>query len=343
MAVATRGDFLLRHRQLLAAGHADLPLDEIDAGDHFAHRVLHLQTRVHLEEEELAVLIDEFDRAGVEVTNGLGCLHGGFAHCIFHAIGQRRSRSLFDELLVTTLRRTVARGDPHVIAVHVTHQLHFDVARPGEVLLDVDLVASEERLGLALRAVHRVLHFGGAAHDLHTATATTERGLDGHRPAVLVAELGDLGRGGHEFGGARNDGGAASQSGLAARNLVTHFANRVGGRSDESDSHLRDGVGEVGVLGEESVTRVNAVGAALADGVEDGLGVQVALGGRLPTQGVGLVGQAHVQGVAVELGVDGHGGDAHLAGGADHAHGDLTAVRNEDFRQRFGGHFGGHK
>ena len=54
VAAPLRGDLVLRHRQLLAAGDADLPLDEVDAGDHLGDRVLDLQPGVHLEEEELA-------------------------------------------------------------------------------------------------------------------------------------------------------------------------------------------------------------------------------------------------------------------------------------------------
>ena len=42
---------------------------QIEAGDQFGHRMLHLQARVHFEEIEIAVAIDQkFDRAGVGVT-----------------------------------------------------------------------------------------------------------------------------------------------------------------------------------------------------------------------------------------------------------------------------------
>ena len=65
VATALGEDLVLRHRQGLAGRHADLPLDEVDAGDRLGHRVLDLQAGVHLEEEELAILIDELDGAGV--------------------------------------------------------------------------------------------------------------------------------------------------------------------------------------------------------------------------------------------------------------------------------------
>ena len=85
-----------------------------------------------------------------------------------------------------------------------------------------------------------------------------------------------------------------------------------GGGPMKVDAPSRDGAGEVRVLREEAVARVHGVGARALDDVEDGLGVEVALGGALAAEREGLVGQAHVQGVAVELGVDGDGRHAHL-------------------------------
>ena len=105
-------DLVLRHRQRLAAGDADLPLDEVDAGDHLGDRVLDLEAGVHLEEEELAVLVDELDGAGVVVADGLGGLDGGLAHGLLDAVGQSRRGGLLDELLVAALRRAVAGARP---------------------------------------------------------------------------------------------------------------------------------------------------------------------------------------------------------------------------------------
>ena len=122
--------------------------------------MLDLQAGVHLEEEELAVLIDELDRAGVVVADGLGRLDRRLAHRLFDAGGQAVGGGLLDQLLVAALRRAVAGADPHDVAVLVADDLHLDVARPREVALDVDLVAAEERLRSRLRAVHRLLHLG---------------------------------------------------------------------------------------------------------------------------------------------------------------------------------------
>jgi hypothetical protein len=69
-----------RKRQRLAGRHAQLQLDEIEAGDRLGNRVLHLQARVHLHEPE-AVLAqpagavgDELDRARAAIADGAGRL-----------------------------------------------------------------------------------------------------------------------------------------------------------------------------------------------------------------------------------------------------------------------------
>ena len=46
-----------------------------------------------------------------------------------------------------------------------------------------------------------------------------------------------------------------------------------------------------------------------------------------------LVGEGAVAGIAVGVGIDGDGGDAHLAGGLDDAAGDLAAVGDQDLRE----------
>ena len=52
IAVAAQLELVLAQRQRLARGHAQLQLDKVEAGDRLGHRVLDLEARVHLEEEE---------------------------------------------------------------------------------------------------------------------------------------------------------------------------------------------------------------------------------------------------------------------------------------------------
>src|SRR3546814_17272895 len=59
--VAGEAQVFLLDRERLALRHADLFADEIDAGDHLRHRMLHLQAGVHLDEVEFAVFPPEFE------------------------------------------------------------------------------------------------------------------------------------------------------------------------------------------------------------------------------------------------------------------------------------------
>ena len=76
---------------------------------------------------------------------------------------------------------------------------------------------------------------------------------------------------------------------------------------------------------------MDGVGAGLLRGVEDAIDAQVALARRRGTDRHGVVGVDDVERGTVGVGVNGDGGIAELAAGADHAHGDLAAVGHENF------------
>ncbi len=54
--VSQRSYFLLAQRQRAARGNLHLPFDEIDAGDHFGHRMFDLEPRIHFEKIEGAFI-----------------------------------------------------------------------------------------------------------------------------------------------------------------------------------------------------------------------------------------------------------------------------------------------
>ena len=157
------------------------------------------------------------------------------------------------------------------------------MAWPSEVALNVNFITTKECFGFALCGVHCFLHFVGRLHHLHAASAATEGSLDGKWPTVLVAEVLNFFCRGNELGGARNNGGSAAQGSFTARDLVAHFYNCCWWRPNEGNAQVGDGLSELGVLRKEAISGVNAVGAAFLDGVQNGLGVEVALGCGLAT------------------------------------------------------------
>ncbi len=59
----------LRQREIGAGADADLLENEVDIGDHLGHRMLDLDARIHLDEVELAFLVQELDRADAEILD----------------------------------------------------------------------------------------------------------------------------------------------------------------------------------------------------------------------------------------------------------------------------------
>ena len=188
MAWPSRRTSSWREAERLARGHPQLPLDQVEAGDQLGDRVLDLEAGVHLEEEELAVLVEELDGAGVDVPAGLGHLDRGLAHGPADLVGEVGRRALLDQLLVAALGRAVPLAQPQGVAVGVGDDLHLDVARPGQVALDVALVPPEVGRRLPHGRLQGLGGLVGTVHHLHAPAATAEGGLDGHRPAELVAE-----------------------------------------------------------------------------------------------------------------------------------------------------------
>ena len=150
------GTLILRERQLLAGGDAELPFDQIEAGDRFGDRMLDLQPRVHFHEPEavrfkpVRAVGDELDGAGADIAAGFGGGDRGGAHRGAQLGAHAGRRRLLDDLLMAALQRTVALVEMNGVAVPVGKDLHLDVARRGDVFLDQHALVAEG--GLAPRA-----------------------------------------------------------------------------------------------------------------------------------------------------------------------------------------------
>ncbi len=130
--------------QRFAAGHPELPLDQVDAGDQLGDRVLDLEAGVHLHEEVVAgrAVDDELHRARAEVADGLRGVHRRPPHRRAGLRVEQRGRRLLDDLLVPPLEAALALAEVHGAAVRVGQHLDLDVPRVGDEPLD------EQRLSL---------------------------------------------------------------------------------------------------------------------------------------------------------------------------------------------------
>jgi hypothetical protein len=165
--------------------------------------------------------------------------------------------------------------------------------------------------------------------DLQPSAAAAERGLDGDRETVLLGESKDLVSVGDRFFRAGHQRRTGSLGDVPGRHLVTEVADGLRWRPDPDQPRVEHGLGEVGVLGKESVAGVDCVGTGAEAGVDDFLDDQVRVGGRVATEREGLVRHADVQRIPVGLGIDRDGAVARITAGPYDADRDLAAVGHQ--------------
>ena len=323
-------DVLLLERELLAGCDADHLLHEVEPGDALGDRMLHLQTRVHLEEEERFVFPDhELDGACTLVIDRLGERDRLLAHRFADLIVEEGARRLFDHLLVTALDRALPLPEIETVAVRVAQHLDLDVARLLDKFLDKHAVVAEAVARFVATGTEALEGLLVVPCDAQTFAASARARLDHHRVADIPRDLDralrrldrivPAGDGAHtRLGGERFRG-----------DLVAHRSDRSMLRPDEDDPGLLDAPRELGVLGQEAVARMHSLGARGAAGFDDAILHQIGLARRGRADQHRLVGKLDVPGVLVRLRVDGHGLDAHASRRLDDATGDLAPVGDE--------------
>ena len=313
----------------VALGDEELGTHEIEAGDDLGDRMFNLDTRVHLDEEPLVPVevVEEFDGAGVVVTDLAGDAHGGVAELGDDVGRQAETGGDLDDLLVAALDGAIALVEVDDVAVAVAEDLHLDMFRARDVFFEEDGGVAEGAVGLALGLVEQVGEVGGLVDDAHTATAAAEGRLDDEGEADGLGDLHGLGAIRDGVLGAGQDGDGDLLREGAGGGFVAHHVEQLGARADKDDAGLFAGAGEGGVFGEETVAGVDGVNAVVLGDTDDALDVEVGGDGALAAADlVGLVGLVTVNGETVLLREDGDGAQAELGAGAEDAHGDLGAV-----------------
>ncbi len=113
-------DVVLREWQSFTVRDADLQVHQVEPGDQFGHRMFHLQTRIHFQEVEILLLVDQkLDCAGVGVARSLRDPDSHFAHPAPHGGIHDRRRRFLQHFLMTSLNRTLTLAQPDRIPVLV--------------------------------------------------------------------------------------------------------------------------------------------------------------------------------------------------------------------------------
>ena len=304
--------FVLREWQLTAFSNGELPGHQILAGNQLGDRVLHLQAGVHFQEVEVPMFVDqELDGAGAFVVTGQRRFHCGLAHGLSQFGCDKGRGRFFDHFLVPALDRAVSFAQVDGVAVTICEYLNFHVPGLNHGFFEDQFVVAEGLLGFRPGPFDVVGQFGFALNQAHAAASTAGGGFDHQREA-------DVFGGGDQFVVAGtvtfdralitgHDGYAGFLHGDFGAPFAAHQFDGRGGRANEHQAGVFAGVGEGGILGEEAVAGVDAVGAGLAGSVEDSVVVQVGSRYLGRANANGFVSQFHVHGFGVSLGVDGHG------------------------------------
>src|SRR5690606_8052432 len=331
--VAANHDVGLLDGQLFPCAHANLFLNQVHAGNHLRDRMLYLNTGVHLDEVKAPIFVQELKgtcSAITDVYTGFyaGCI-GSFAHIVRNA----GSRCFFQHFLVAALQRTVAVAQVNGIALSVRQNLNFHVARVLQEFFHVHSAVAKGSFGFTLGNVDRVQQSCFGVHDAHAATATASCSLDDHGIADATADLKTLFRVVYRQRAVRtgNSGNAGLLHCLDGLYLVTHHADNVGVRADKDKTAFLYLLGKIGVFREETVAGMHSHSVGNLHGADDGWNVQVTFRRRVRADTDGLVRQAHVFQIAVDLGVDSDCLDAHLAAGAQYAQRNFASVGDKNF------------
>src|SRR5665213_1876167 len=316
--------------ELLSRRDAQLRLHQVDSCNHLSDTMLHLDAGVHLDEVDLAVLVHQkFNGSGVPVADVLKRLADRLAQFFAQLGSHHQAWCLFDQFLVTTLNGALTLAHAHHVAMLIGEHLELDMPWLLDELLHVEIAIAKciRRFSRSLLKQSRQLFL--VATDTHAASAATgdclqdHRIADGARPLQRLAFVGD-------------DAVRAGQNRhlsllhcLACGGLFAHHARHFGRRPDELDVRSAAHLGEVRILAEQTIAGMNRVHIGDLRRRDDRRNIQVTISRPWRTDTDGLIGEAHMQAVAVGLAIHRYRANSHLLARVDDAQRNLPAICNQ--------------
>jgi hypothetical protein len=215
------------------------------------------------------------------------------------------------------------------VAVGIAEHLHFNVARAFDPFFEQHHVVAEARRCLALAAVERVLEIARAVDLPHPLAAAARDRLDQHRIAdrvgfrleprrrLILAEI------------ARRHRNAGLGHQCLRRVLQPHRTDRIRLGPDPHQPGIDHRLGEVGILAQKAVARMDRLGASRLGRRDDLLADQIAFARRARPDVHRFVRHPHVQRLGVGVRIDRDGAHPEPLRGAHNPTRDLPAVGDE--------------
>ena len=222
-----------------------------------------LHARIDLDEVETLRLHvhQELDRAGAFVIHRRADLLAERAQLLTLGLGQVGSRGTLHDLLVAPLDRAVTLPEVVKVAVLVAEDLHLNVARAQDHLLEISLAIAEGGLGLAPALAHLLDQLAVVQDRPHAAPAAAPGGLEHQRIADLGRLPPDLVGILAQHIGRRDHRHARGHRHAPRACLVAQRPHRRRRRADECDPRRRAGIHEIRVFRQQAIARVNRIRA----------------------------------------------------------------------------------
>lgn len=206
------------------------------------------------------------------------------------------------------------------VALTVADDLNLDVLGGTDVTLDEARSIAEGSQSLRRSSLEEGDEVLALTDDAHALAAATLGGLDHDGKAILIDEILGFLKVGDGTIGTRDDGNAGVDGQLTSLGLVTKDLEVLHLGTDEGNASIGTGLGELGTLGKEAISRMDGIDAIVLGNLDEILNVEVGTDGcSRRWQEEGLISAPAMRVVAILKGVDGHGFHVELGGGTDDA------------------------
>ena len=327
----------LRVGQFHTLRDQNLRANDVVAGDDFRDGMFDLNSRVDFDEVKLigVCIVKEFDRARVVEADRAADLNCGIENRFAHIGREVRRGSEFDDLLVPSLDRTIAFVEVNQSAVFVAEELDLDMLRALNELFEKDIGNAERGGRLLLCGLDGIREFVGGIHRSHPAAPAAHRRLHHHGIAEFLRQHFRIVDRRHRLVTARENRHVRELCNRACRDFIAELAENRRVRADERDICFVAGPREVRILGQEPIARVDRIDADVFGERHDTGNVEIRTN-RLAgfAHAIRFVGLEPVQCEAVFVRVNRHGADAEFVRRTEHADGDFTTIRHEQFLER---------
>ena len=213
------------------------------------------------------------------------------------------------------------------VALTVANDLDLNVLGSADIALDEagSVAKGGQSLGRgSLEEGNEILALTNDAHALATATLGS---LDHDGKAVLIDKILGILKVGDGTISTGDDGDAGVDGQLTSLGLVTKDLEVLDLGTDEGNASIGTGLGKLGTLGKESISRMDGIDAIVLGNLDEILNVEVCPdGSSRGREEEGLISAPAMRVVAILKGVDGHRLHVELGGGTDDAGCNFAAV-----------------